>query len=595
MKRLKKLKRIISMTLAVVMVLAMSMTIGTTEVEATEVSVTTVSNLSDHSFAAYQIFTGDYDSTSNTLSNVAWGDGVTSNTLLSTLVADTTVVVAKDANSSGDPSADITVASLFSTDMTASQVAAVLETYSTNDTLLEAFVDAAYTAKTSTSTAITAGSSSVTLASGYYLIVDTTENVSSSTTVKAYNNALLQVVGTSITINQKTDSPSVEKKVYEESYSESSTGYVTGYNDVADYDIGDTVAYQLIGTVPESDYIKYYSTYSYVFNDTLSKGLTYDTDSIKVYLATDKSSDASWVEIPTTYNNGSSVTNYTVATGSATATEGTYYEGSTLTVSFDDILSLVDSSGNTIDVSQYSYIIVEYTATLNSNAVIGLDGNPNEVYLTYSSNPNVTTDTANTTTDTVIVFTYELDVTKVDSTTTTTTLEGATFRLYKMSGSDKYYYIGSSSGTSDPWNTTANSTDGAATFTTIAGGTFSIAGLDDGIYYLEETVAPTGYNLLSNPIEFTISATTANGQSWTGTASEALTVVSLSISSGTDAASNTTGGDSVGVVSMQITNTKGSGLPTTGGMGTTVFYIIGGILILGAAIALVIRNRRKAR
>ncbi len=593
---MKRWKKLTSILLAAVMMLAMTVTICPAETRADSVSVTTVSNMSDHSFAAYQIFSGTYDSSSHTLTGIGWGTGVDSSALLTNLLANTTVVVAKDANGTGNPAADITVASLFTASMSASQVADVLETYLNNTTLINAFVDAAYAAKSGTSTSIAGNSISVTLASGYYLIVDTTSSVS-STTVKAYNNSLLQVVGTEITIAEKTDVPSVEKKVYEESYSTAGTGYVTGYNDVADYDIGDSVAYQLIGEVPNTSN---YSYYRYIFTDLLSKGLTVKTDSIVVYAANDKSNMSGWVVID---SSDYTVSTLTIDTDDANYgsnyESGKYVGGTQLTVSFSDIKTAnITTQGYTNTVaSDYSYIIVVYTATLNSKAVVGLDGNPNEVHLTYSSNPNsVSADdnddkTENTEPDTVIVFTYELDVTKVSSTSTSTLLDGAQFYLYKLDGTDKYYYNGST--TSNPWNTTANSTSGAAVFTS-SNGTFSIKGLDEGTYYLEEITAPTGYDKLSNPIEFTITATTENGQSWTsGTASEALTAVALSIGTNSTASASVLTSSTVGVVSMQIKNTPGTGLPTTGGAGTTLLITLGVIFVVVASVLLITRRRMR--
>ena len=566
----KNLKKVLSLVLALAMVFAMSVTVS-----ADTVSATVVNNLSDHSFAAYAIFMGDYDSSTGVLSNVAWGDGVTSETLLEKLKADTTVILAADETAG---TAAVTVANAFASASSADDVASVLATYNNNSVLAEAFVEAAYASKTSTSTAIAANSASVSLATGYYLIVDTT-TLSTDLTVDAYNNALLQVVGTTVTIAKKTDAPSVEKKVQEIGYSETDSAYVAEYNDVADYSIGDSIGYELIGTIPS---LTYYSYYKYTFTDTLSAGLTADTSTVKVYLADSKSSKTNWIEIPSS--------NYSVTTATYAGNDSTYTGGTVLTVAFSDIMSLKDSGGNALSLTGYSYIIVEYQAALNSSAVIGLNGNPNEVYLTYSSNPNSTAsgDTDDKTEDTpedkVIVFTYELDVTKVDSSNTSTKLSGAKFKLYRINSSNTTEYALVSDGKITGWTTTETE---ASTLTSGSDGVFKVAGLEDGTYYLKETEAPTGYNLLSNAIELTIAATTVNNQTWEGTASDALTALTISVDGGT--AEN--GTVSSGVVSATVTNTKGSVLPTTGGIGTTIFYIVGVILVLGAGVLLVTRRR----
>lgn len=116
---------------------------------------------------------------------------------------------------------------------------------------------------------------------------------------------------------------------------------------------------------------------------------------------------------------------------------------------------------------------------------------------------------------------------------------------------------------------------------------FKVIGLDAGTYYLKETKAPEGYNSLKDSIQLTITATTANDQEWNGTASNALTELNLTVG-GTISNGNIT----TGIVSTTVENNKGSILPSTGGIGTTIFYVIGGILMVGAGVILVSRRRR---
>ena len=104
---------------------------------------------------------------------------------------------------------------------------------------------------------------------------------------------------------------------------------------------------------------------------------------------------------------------------------------------------------------------------------------------------------------------------------------------------------------------------------------------------MKETKAPTGYNLLSSEITVVITATTTNGQNWTdGVASSALT--KLEVTADEKAG---TGDTSTGVAGITVANNKGSTLPETGGMGTTIFYVLGTILVLGAAIMLIAKKR----
>ena len=356
--------------LSLLLALAMVCALAATAFAAT----VTVSNdviLQGHTFAAYQIFTGREEN--GILSDVEWGNGIDSTAFLKALKDDTTY------------------GSLFTDCGSAAAVAEVLSANNTNTALANAVAKLAYANKTGTGTALTSGEN--TLADGYYLIVDTTANVGEG---GAYNASLLQVVG-NINITVKTDAPTVEKKVLEGNT----------YQDAADYNIGDAVPFRLIGSVPD---MSRYDTYKYVFHDTLSDGLTLNQDSIKVYVASD--------------NTGSDKAEITGWTKTVS--------GQTFTVSFADLKTV---SG----VSQGKYIIVEYTATLNQSAVIGLPGNINKVHLEYSNKPDQsgsgdTDNTGKTPEDEVLVFTYELDTTKVDGKNPDTNLRGAKFVLLNSDG-----------------------------------------------------------------------------------------------------------------------------------------------------------------
>ena len=251
--------------------------------------------------------------------------------------------------------------------------------------------------------------------------------------------------------------------------------------------------------------------------------------------------------------------------------------------------------------------LVFYDAVLNENAEIGLPGNENSAYLEFSNNPNGE-GTGRTEEDTVIVFTYELDGTKVDGANHETTLEDAQFVL--LNGA-KTRVACVANGKFVEWvepddikdGLTGNDTlkmgqltkedfinGGGLVITSGADGTFKIAGLDDGTYYLREIQAPNGYNLLENDVELVITADTANGQNWNGIAADALTGLTIAVNDGEPQPGNT----ETGIVNVTVENNQGATLPETGGMGTTLFYIIGGLLVVGAGILLVVRIRMKA-
>ena len=523
---MKQAKKIASILLALVMVFALAI-----PAFAATVTVPSDGILKDHTFTAYQVFSGREEG--GILSDVQWGNGSDSTTFLAALKADTTY------------------GSLFTDCTDAAAVAKVLGDNNTNTALANAVAELAYANKTGSGTALT--SCEKELADGYYLVVDTTENVAAGS---AYNTALLQVVG-NIKITVKTDAPTVEKKVLEDDKYKQDGGYGQGYNDVADYNMGDAVSFHLIGSVPD---MSRYDTYKYIFHDTLSAGLTLNENSIKVYVASDKAG-----------TDKAEITDWTKAVNEQS-----------FTVSFADLKTV-------LGVSQGKYIIVEYTATLNQNAVVGLNGNPNTVYLEYSNKPDQSgsgdNNTGNTPEDKVIVFTYELDTTKVDGQDNTKKLEGAEFKLHNA---DNKWAIVNNEGKVTGW---ANTEEDGSTLTSDANGLFKVIGLDDGTYYLKETKAPTGYNLLSSEIPVVITATTTNGQNWTdGVASSALTNLAVT-ADGTAG----TGNAGTGIAGITVANNKGNTLPETGGIGTTIFYVLGSVLVIGAAVLLVTKKRMSTK
>ena len=533
---MKHMKRLASLFLALTLVFALAATAG-----AATVTVPSDGILKDHTFTAYQVFSGV--EADGILTEVQWGSGIDSTAFLTALKADTTY------------------GSLFTDCADAAAVAKVLGNNNTNTALANAVAKLAYAKKSGAGTALTSGEN--TLADGYYLVVDTTETVAAGS---AYNTALLQVVG-NINITAKTDAPTVEKKVLEDDKYNQDGGYGTGYNDVADYCMGEAVPFHLIGTVPD---MSRYDTYKYIFHDTLSAGLTLNEGSIKVYAASDKAG-----------TDKAEITGWTNAVN-----------GQAFTVSFADLKTVTG-------VSQGKYIIVEYTATLNQSAEVGLPGNPNTVKLEYSNKPDQsgsgdTDNTGNTPEDKVIVFTYKLDTTKVDGQDDSIKLKDAKFVLLNSEGTKVAKITG---GKFAGWQELPKEVDGKIPATSWNGdtvltsaettGLFSVTGLDDGTYKLREIVAPAGYNLLSADITVVITATTANGQTWTdGDATKALTNLAVT-ADGTAG----TGDTSTGIAGITVANNKGSTLPETGGMGTTLLYVIGGILAVAAIVLLVTKKR----
>ena len=276
------------------------------------------------------------------------------------------------------------------------------------------------------------------------------------------------------------------------------------------------------------------------------------------------------------------------------------------TIAIDDLKTLMvtTAGGQQIPATNYDYIVIFYDAVLNANAEIGLPGNENTAYLEFSNNPNGD-GAGRTEDDKVIVFTYELDGTKVDG-ETQAALQNAQFVLLNGAKSEAAMVVDGKvtgwvkvdtdaaagdvemPGTYEEW--VERYGDQNVILTSDENGLFNIAGLDDGTYFLREIQAPNGYNLLEEDVKLVITATTANGQDWNGNAADALRGLTIAVNDGEPQPGNT----ETGIVEVTVENNRGATLPETGGMGTTLFYIIGGLLVVGAGILLVVRIRMKA-
>ena len=249
--------------------------------------------------------------------------------------------------------------------------------------------------------------------------------------------------------------------------------------------------------------------------------------------------------------------------------------------------SAVDAEGNKITLNSSTKIIVEYTALLNGSDVkIGKPGQTNAAYLEYSNNPNVggSGETSKTPEDKVIAFTYKLDVTKLDG-ATKDKLEGAKFKLKAEDGAHSGKWARVSNDKISGW---VDNEDDATELKSGANGVFSVIGLDDGKYRLKETVAPSGYNTLTDAIEFIISAETSNSQNDNTIDGNELTKLEITVG---ESGTPVSGDLASGAVSMEVENNSGSTLPSTGGIGTTIFYVLGGTLVVGSGIALVTKKR----
>ena len=516
---MKKFSKILSVALLVALVLSLGVANAFADgEEAATGNTITMTTSAGHTYAAYQIFTGKLEEVdgSNVLSDIQWGVGVNGTALLAALKADATYGAA------------------FAEANTAADVAKVLGNYASNGTDIAALAKIIGANKTTASATGTTAISG--LADGYYLIVDQTvaDDMPEGDT---YSDFMLEVVD-DVDVTAKDTTTTSDKKVKEKN---DSTDYTSDWQDAADYDIGDTIPFKLTGTVA-SDYDKY-TTYYFSFHDVQSAGLTFDASSVKVYLGAtgDSLIDAS---------------KYSVKTSDLT-------DGCTFEIEFTDLKQVAGVSANSV-------IRVEYTSTLNENAVIGSLGNQNKSNIEFSNNPNGNQH-GKTPEDVVTVFTYGLLVNKFDE-DGETALKGAGFTLSKWNGTE-YVPVGDEIKGEDMTS-------------------FEFKGIDAGQYKLEETTVPTGYNKASD-LEFKVVGTYA-----TAGDPPALTALAVTDLEGNALTSWTIDSVTVGEATSKyaqaetgIENHKGSVLPSTGGIGTTIFYVVGGVLVLAAIILLVTKKR----
>ncbi len=480
-----------------------------------------VASSDDHTYQVFQILTGTLIAGENKLGNPKWG-----------------------ADAKGTTGTDTGVKAFLD-----SITAANLSNVQINDLVEAQLADNAAGQGT-----VKAGTS-MDVVPGYYLIVDTTENLAEGES-KSLN---IVAVFNDITIATKRGTTESDKKVDDNDADKAADN--SEWIDSADYSIGDTVPYKLSATIAE-DYANYTKGYKLTFHDTMGPGLTFNADSVVVKV------------------NGTTITNpetgdpyYRLVTTGLTG-------GETFQVKFDNLKNITS-------VAAGSVITVEFNATLNENAVVTVAGNPNTSKVTFTNNPNDAQagEDGETPEDTVIVFTYKTVFNKVDG--EGKPLTGADFTLYKNTGTAEspvwtdVTTLHTGTDAKNPSKTIENLTKGE---NSADNAKFTFAGLDAGQYKLVESTTPVGYNTIADQL-FTI---TAEHQ----VLADDPQLTSLA---GADGAEFTmTRVENTVELDADITNNQGSTLPSTGGIGTTLFYIGGGILVLAAVILLVTKRRMSA-
>lgn len=369
---------------------------------------------------------------------------------------------------------------------------------------------------------------------GYYVVAVPGATVADTNSQYA---ALIPVHSTSVDASIKGALPTVVKKVNGESATSAK--------------IGDPLTFTLTSTIPD---MSAYSTYTFNFKDTLSKGLTFNqVDSVKVG--------------DTTLTKN---TDYTVTTTNEASGE------TLLTVAMNEFKKKQQANAG-------KKITVTYTATLNKDAVVGGAGNVNSATIQYSNNPS-TNGTGESEPSKVRVFTYGFTVDKYTGKNyddTATRLAGAEFTLSHKGGTAISFVKVADSATQNAVYRVAKADEAGATttITTPANGKVDFRGLENGEYTLTETKAPAGYNKLASAIGVKV-----DGQNNGTDTTHATVVIKYDNNNGSvydQTASN-------GVIPVQ--NKPGVVLPGTGGMGTIAFTVIG-VLVIALGVAWTLKRK----
>ncbi len=567
---MKRIKKLAALMMAAIMALAMSIT----AFAAPEQKMITISNpTKGHTYTAYQILKGE--KVGDELTNLNWGDGIT----------DAGKAALKKHLGLGDGA-------------TVAQVAVELAKKTSNSGAMDAVAQILGDNKAGDGVVLTGTDEGVsaTVDQGYYVIIDTLgEDAADDTTISKY---MVQVVG-DVSIQTKAGTTTSQKTVKDE---ENAKAKFTEAN------IGEIRTFYLTATLP-ADYAAYDAFYM-MFNDVMNH-MDY-VDLTGVTVKRNVEADNGTLD-PTT---GDKVGEISAQEGTdkingykLTAPEAPA-EGEVTNVARNTLsIELMDLKQICSDAQAGDCVIVEYRAKLNSTAIIN-GANVNEFDLIFSNDPNSTVipetpdDTPDIPTGTTPkqeaeVYTIEIELLKKDG-TTGDILTGAEFTLtgetnnvviktfteftvnaegeYWKLKNDTYTKEAPTEDTKDYYDSTetkyapkvktevVSNSETATNIKAVVGkdGKVTFSGLGVGSYTLAETVIPDGYNKMED-IKFEI---TFNKDEKTFA---------------------TTGG--LGSLAADIDNFSGSTLPSTGGIGTTIFYIVGAILVIGAGVILVTKKR----
>ena len=525
----KAMKKLMVALLAVAMVCAMAIPVFA---DNTEEDLNKL-----HGYIAFQIFKGVISKDNQTLSDVDWGKNIPHpEDFLPKLKADPTI--GNEFNSANNVQDVLAVISKWhDSDNDSIAFARFVCNYIYTDPLADS------------ESTIVGGNGAIKIPEpGYYLIVDNTY-FNLRDFYHAYNSFFLLNVTQreyNVIINHKVVKPSVKKEVYD---NPDGTSNEAGFGSSADHAINEPFQFKLTATLPASKdngrAYDYYDKYTVLFNDTLSKGITYDGIDKVVIESNNKTYDIT--NVSSTYSVDTTNLN-----------SHNYFA-----VGIPDVKTCVADAG--FNLNNGATITVTYTAHLNENAAVNASAdNKNSVRLQYSNNPKDSEAYWGFTPESEVrVYTYQLNNTKYhDDDTPGNELAGAGFRLYSAKTCNDTEEIKLKMNEDGTYSRDFSTEGKGVEMFSDDKGQFNVKGLDAGTYYLKETTTPTGYNTCG-VTTVTIKANHTNER------------VNLDVSK----------------LSTTIINNSGTVLPSTGGIGTTIFYVVGGGLMVAAAILLITKKR----